>query len=278
MKGEMKIMVLAENTAVGQGIRGEHGLSFWLERDGLRLLFDTGQGLVLSDNAAALNLDLATLDALVLSHGHYDHTGGLAQIMEHAVRPLSVYAHPGALNPKYRVASSGVREIGMPAPCRMALEDKGVRLVLSAEPAIVAPGIRTTGEITRFHDEERSEEYFRLDEEGRQEDPIADDQALILETGRGVVVLLGCAHAGLINTLDRVREVTEGAPLLAVAGGMHLRSATPERLAWTVGELRRFDIATLVPMHCTGFVASATLWQAFPGRCRVAGAGSVLAF
>lgn len=278
MKTALKIVVLAENTAEGRGIQGEHGLAFWIECAGQRILFDTGQGLVLSGNAAVLNVDLSTAEAVVLSHGHYDHTGGLAQVLERVVRPLPVYAHPGALEPKYRAKASGVYPIGMPVSCLRAARGRAARLSLSTDAVVIAPGIRMTGEIPRIHDEERSQEHFCLDDEGRQDDPVADDQALIVETGTGIVVLLGCAHAGVINTLDRVRDLTDRAPLRAVVGGMHLRSATPERLAWTIRELRRFDIASLYPMHCTGFAATAALWQALPGRVQSAGAGAALTF
>ena len=278
MKTALQIVVLAENTAEGRGIQGEHGLAFLVGRDGQRLLFDTGQGLVLAANAKVLNLDLNLLDGLVLSHGHYDHTGGLAQVLARVSRPLPVHAHPGAVAPKYRAKASGVHAIGMPESCLRAVRGPAARLMLSTEAVAVAPGIRMTGEIPRIHGEERSQEHFCLDAEGRQDDPVADDQALIVETGAGIVVLLGCAHAGVINTLDHIRDLTDGAPIRAVVGGMHLRSATPERLAWTIRELRRFDIAALYPMHCTGFAATAALWQALPGRVQSADAGAILTF
>ena len=277
MNGSFTVTLLAENTSEGRGIRGEHGLAFRIERDGQRILFDTGQGLVLTDNAARLNVELAAVDALVLSHGHYDHTGGVAQVLAAADRKLPVYAHPAALQPKYRATAGGVREIGMPAVCRQAL-DTQARLILSTTGATIAEGIRTSGEIPRIHPEEASDEHFCLDAAGQVDDPIADDQALIVANGAGIVVLLGCAHAGLINTLDHVRGLTNGAPIRAVVGGLHLRSATPERLEWTLRELQRFDIAQFYPMHCTGFAATATLWQALPGRVQMAGAGASLEF
>lgn len=278
MKSSLKVSLLSENTAGGHGIHGEHGLAFWIECVGQRILFDTGQGLVLSENAAVMNVDLAFVDAIVLSHGHYDHTGGLAQVLAAARRPLPVYAHPGALAAKYRATDVGVRDIGMPDACLRAVQGNAARLMPSVVAATIAAGIRTTGEIPRIYPEEASAERFCLDAEGRVADPVADDQALIVETGTGIVVLLGCAHAGLINTLDHIRDLTAGAPIRAVVGGLHLRSATPGRLEWTIRELRRFDIAALYPMHCTGFAATAALWQAFPGRVQSAGAGATLTF
>ncbi len=278
MNNVLRIVILSENTAEGRGLRGEHGLAFWVERGDNRLLFDTGQGLVWSDNAAALRLDLARLDGIVLSHGHYDHTGGLEQVLGRVAKPIPVHAHPDALQPKYRQTADGVREIGMPTGCRKALDGANAQVMLARKPADVAPGIRTTGEIPRRHPEERAEERFYRDADGRREDPVLDDAALILETTAGIVVLLGCAHAGLINTLEQVCELTSGAPIRAVVGGMHLRSASPERIAWTLRELRRFDIGTLIPLHCTGQQAAAALWQALPKSCHSAGAGTQLNF
>ncbi|MDD5706285.1 MAG: MBL fold metallo-hydrolase [Kiritimatiellae bacterium] len=279
MSAAVRIVILAENTAEGRGIRGEHGLAFWVETGGRRLLFDAGQGLVLGDNAKALGVDLNSLDAIVLSHGHYDHTGGIGHALDRtARRAISVYAHPDALLPKYRCTPEGVRDVGMPQACREALAGGCVRLMLAREGAAVVPGIRTTGEIPRRHAEEAADERFCLDPEGRQDDSLTDDQSLVIETDEGVVLLLGCAHAGLINTLERVRELTGGRPMRAMIGGTHLRSASAERLAWTMRELRRYAIETMFPMHCTGPRASAAFWQTFPRACHAGGAGSEICF
>lgn len=271
----MTIVVLSDNTVSLRGIRGEHGLSLWIDSGDHRVLFDTGQGLVLTDNARALGVDLERADAIVLSHGHYDHTAGLSDIPRATGGPRAVYAHPDALHAKYRRTQDGVRDIGMPDRCRAAILGGSCRLAASREPMTVAPGLRTTGEIPRRHPEETIDEGFVRDPEGRDADLVPDDQALFLETARGTVILLGCAHAGVINTLDHVHNLTDAAPVRAVIGGMHLRSATDQRLRWTIRELRRFNIPLLVPMHCTGPRAAAAMWTAFPSACLPVGAGSV---
>lgn len=96
-----------------------------------------------------------------------------------------------------------------------------------------------------------------------------------METAQGTVVLLGCAHAGLIATLDHVRQLTAGAPIRAIIGGMHLGSASRDRMSWTLGELQRFRAGLVCPLHCTGQGAAAQLWAAFPDACRAGGAGTV---
>ena len=270
----MKITILADNTVVARNAQGEHGLAFWLETEGRALLFDTGQGLVLADNARALGLDLNAAEAVVLSHGHYDHTGGLASVLRRAVRDVRVYAHPHALLPKYRRGDGRTTDVGMPADSLQALSGPHCRLISSRESKEVLPGVWSTGEVPRRYPEEAMTEPFCRDFEGCETDPLLDDQALFMETGKGVVVLLGCAHAGPINTLDHIQRLTNGRPIRAVLGGMHLGAASPERLAWTIQELRRFDLQQLAPLHCTGMKATAALWNAFPAACCAWGAGS----
>ncbi|MFO7534114.1 MAG: MBL fold metallo-hydrolase [Kiritimatiellia bacterium] len=274
----MRITVLVDNTVVARDARGEHGLAFWIETSGKRWLFDTGQGMALADNARAWHADLAAADGIVLSHGHYDHTGGLAGVLRGLAGGVPVHAHPDALLPKYRHGQSGVRDVGMPALCRDALLGGRCRFVPSRRPVDVAPGIRTTGEIARLHPEEAITEAFCRDSEGRVPDLLRDDQALFVDTAHGTVVLLGCAHSGVINTLDHVQGLTGCWPVRAVIGGMHLGSATAERVAWTIQELRRFNSPLLVPMHCTGQKAAADLWGAFPHACQPGGVGTRFEF
>lgn len=274
----MKITILTDNTVVSRNMRGEHGLSFLINTGENCLLFDTGQGLVLDDNARTMGLELDAVDTVVFSHGHYDHTGGLASVLRATTRPLAVYAHPEAFLPKYAKEKSETRAIGMPGECVVAVRDSGCCLISSRQSEQVVTGVRTTGEILRQHPEEAITEPFFRDLEGREADLLQDDQALFMDTAQGLVVLLGCAHAGLINTLDHVQELTPGRSIRAVIGGMHLNSATDSRIQWTTGELNRFKINMLVPLHCTGQKAVAAFWAAFPGACRQGGAGSIFEF
>ena len=274
----MKITVLADNTVIARNARGEHGLAFAIDTGGNSLLFDTGQGLVLADNAQALGVDLGAVNTVVLSHGHYDHTGGVAAVLRQAAGTVTVHAHPDARLPKYHQDTTGVRDIGMSEETRETILGGRCRFLPSRQSVEVASGVHTTGEIPRQHLEEAIAESFCRDTQGRDPDLLLDDQALFLESSRGTVVILGCAHAGIINTLDHVQRRTSGKPIHAVIGGTHLRAATAERIHWTIRELRRFNINLLVPMHCTGQQSFAALWSAFPNTCQAGGAGAVFTF
>ena len=268
------ITVLADDTVSARSARGEHGLCFYIESVDRRILFDTGQGLVLADNARALGVDLGLVDTIVLSHGHYDHTGGLPTVLAPARAPVAVHLHPDALQLKY----NQTRAIGIPPAARDALAGPNVRLVPSRAPGEVAPGLFRTGEIPRPHPEEAPAEIFYLDPEGIIPDALLDDQSLYFDTPQGTVVMLGCAHAGVIHILEHVKTLTRNRPIRAVLGGMHLGSATPARMQWVIDHLRHIAPRLLVPMHCTGPKAIAALWHAFPDACRPGGAGAVCEF
>ena len=273
----MRITILAENTVVFRNALGEHGFAAMLDTGNTCLLFDTGQGRVLAENARVLNADLDAVDTIVLSHGHDDHTGGLAEVLSRTGAPVTVYAHPDALLPKFQ-ARAGIHDISMPVKSREILRSKKCRFKPSRVSLEILPAIHTTGEVPRLHAEETSTERFCLDPQGAQPDLLLDDQSLFIDAAQGTVVLLGCAHAGLINTLDYIQKLTGGRPIEAVIGGTHLRSASNERMAWTIQELRRFNIKFLAPMHCTGQKSAAALWTAFPNACRNGGAGTVFEF
>ncbi len=274
----LSITVLVENLPENPFLSGEHGLAFWVDLGDRRLLFDTGQTGLVVENGRRLGIDPRAADVILLSHGHYDHGGGLSAILMNAGRKPRIFLHPEALNPKFHWGESGSRNIGIPRPCLEALRGPDVDIAVGSTPVEVFPNVIFSGEIPRTHPEEATDEGFRLDSDGKRFDPLLDDQALFVRTQEGTVVLLGCAHAGLINTLDRISALTSSRKFLAVMGGMHLRSASDGRIAWTISELRRFDIGELRPAHCTGDRAVSALNAAFPGRCHGCGAGTTMMF
>ncbi len=275
MIDDLQITILADNALFNRDLLAEHGLAILVEAGGRRILFDTGQGRVLAGNAAALGCALDTLDAIVLSHGHYDHTGGLAQVLQLGGKPR-IFMHPAALSPKFAKRDRPPhRDIGMPDASREALGAIGGRLVKTASVTEVAPGVWCTGEIPRTRAVESS---FFLDESCRETDPLADDQALFIETRNGIVVVTGCAHAGLVDTLDCVAQLTGQKRIFAVIGGFHLMLSESEAWEAAGNALIRREVQWMAPAHCTGFGAQAYLRGRFHSRALEAGAGRRLEF
>ncbi len=273
-----RITVIVDNTARRPDLHTEHGFAALIETGTHRVLFDTGQGTALHLNAAVLGIELARTHAIALSHGHYDHTGGLPDVwMTPDKTPL--YLHAGALAARYRVSAGTVKEISMPRPVRELVAQHMGSVCFTNQPTEIAPGVWLTGFVPRHHHEEVAEpEPFFLDPCGQQPDHLVDDQALYMVTDSGVIVVLGCAHAGVINTLDHIAMLTGHVPLRAVIGGMHLRAASPTRLAWTVVQLQQRQPVMLTATHCTGQAAMDALAASFGNRYRPAGAGAVFEF
>ena len=278
MTEKVRVTVLVENTAEGLGLLAEHGLAFWIEAGSQCTLFDTGQGGVLTNNAYRLGISLSRVDTIVLSHGHYDHTGGLADVLR-GDRPTVIYTHAVALNPKFAINKDGTsREIGIPYISQQALEHRRDRLALIEKPTPLSNGLIATGPVPRVTDFEDTGGPFFLDSQCDRPDPLVDDQAVFFESSQGTVVLLGCAHAGVINTLRYVQQLTGGRPIHTVLGGMHLVGASTERLERTIGELHELKIERIGPAHCTGRDATSALWDALPNRCISCQVGTQLAF
>lgn len=275
---QTRVTVLVENTAGGRDVLAEHGLSYWIEHGGKRILLDAGQGGVLASNAFKLKIPLYDLDALVLSHGHYDHTGGVAEALKND-RPVAIYAHPAAFTQKYARNSNGTaRSIGMPYPSEKAVREIRNQWIATDQPTVVFDGLTVTGPVPRLTDFEDTGGPFFLDEACTQPDPLEDDQSVFFNTTEGTVVLLGCAHSGIINTLRYIRRWTDNRPIRAIVGGMHLVGASPRRIERTIEELKQIGVGQLAPAHCTGMPATVALWNAFSGRCRTCCAGTVFDF
>jgi 7,8-dihydropterin-6-yl-methyl-4-(beta-D-ribofuranosyl)aminobenzene 5'-phosphate synthase len=272
----VKATCVVDNTAGGRSFWGEHGLAFLIETEGGgSVLFDTGQsGTVLLHNLAELKVDLSEVQALALSHGHNDHTGGLQALL--ARRPgLPLYAHSDLLRERFARGRGKVESVGV-SLTREALTAQA-ELRLTTEPVEIAPGVWTTGEITsRREPEGRSAHHLVRQGKGWGPDPYRDDLSLVLRTGQGSVLLCGCCHAGLLNTLSHVRRAF-GDEIVAIVGGTHLGSADEATLQHVATVLREeMGSPRLYLNHCTGDRALWVLATAFGEGVRSCPAGTAL--
>jgi 7,8-dihydropterin-6-yl-methyl-4-(beta-D-ribofuranosyl)aminobenzene 5'-phosphate synthase len=245
------ITILVDNQA-GPGLTTEHGFSLWIEADGRHILFDTGQGPALPLNARTLGVDLRKTDVLVLSHGHYDHTGGIPHVL-HVAPNAHVYCHPGVVQPRYSLRNGSPKPAHMPSESMAALDRLPEKnLHWTSETIMLSEKIGLTGPIPRQTTFEDTGGAFFLDPEARHVDPIEDDLALWIKTDEGLVVCVGCCHAGIINTLTHVRRLSGVDRIRAVIGGLHLLNADDQRLNQTLAAMKTMPVETVIPCHCTG--------------------------
>ena len=251
-KGEIKLTILVDNSA-DDNLSVEHGFSLWIETASQRILFDTGQGPALPGNACALECDLSQTDMLVLSHGHYDHTGGVPHVLN--VNPgIPVYCHAGVFLPRYSICTeAGVKLISMPQQSRAALLDlASAQMRWVSAPQLIQPDIGISGPIPRPHAFEGTGGPFFLDPEGHRPDLLEDDQALWIPTDLGLVIIVGCCHSGLLNTVEHIRRVSGIDRIRGIVGGLHLHNASVQRLEKTYRAIADWDVEFIVPCHCTG--------------------------
>ena len=271
----IKITTLSENTATARSI-GEWGLSMLIEADGKKILFDTGAGTAAMLNVTNMDINLSEVDCIVLSHGHFDHTGGLYDVLRRT-GPKQIIAHPDIWANKYgSIDDTPKRFIGI-AYRREAFEAMGATFQLSSKPQKISEHTTTTGEIPMMTEYELVETYLCVKEgDELKQDPLADDLSLIIDTDFGLVVILGCAHRGIVNTLMQARKVTGKDDIYAAIGGTHLIHASEKRLDKTAEALLEMGVQYLGVSHCTGFKASAYLANIFGDRFFQNNAGTQL--
>jgi 7,8-dihydropterin-6-yl-methyl-4-(beta-D-ribofuranosyl)aminobenzene 5'-phosphate synthase len=272
----LKFTTLADNLVRTGGL-GQWGFSLLIEIEDThgkprKIMLDTAQipqGLLY--NIKHMELDISDLDCLVLSHNHYDHTATNTQIVKEA-GGVKIYAHPRVFEPHIYTNEKGkTMKIGVPEGQGIAeLEAAGGEVILSSSPVEVVPGVWTTGEVPRTSletpiDLKKGAQLLTEIKGEWKPDNIVDDQSLWMKLdGFGAVVASGCAHAGIVNTLNHVKDLGDLDDVACFVGGPHLDGRSDEYLERTVSELGGFGFKLFSPCHCTSFKAKNLLWKAFP--------------
>jgi len=276
---KIRITILCENL-IGKLIgTGEHGFSAFIETSNGNYLFDTGSGRSIIANSLTLNKDLRSIRKIFLSHGHYDHTGGLSEVLK-LKGQVDVHAHPHVFLERIAILREGGREtkrfVGIRYKERY-LESLGANFVFNTDFVELERGLFLTGEVPRQTSFEKPDPRLFSETEGKiTQDLFLDDQSLILNTDKGMVLILGCAHSGMINIIHHVINKMRKEKFYAILGGTHLDFLTSEQLEESIKFLKKIDIDKIGVSHCTGMRAAFRLHQEFGDRFFYGCVGSIL--
>ena len=272
----LKISTLIENLPDKDGkLKFEHGFSAYIEDDGMRVLFDTGQTGVFMENAKQLGIDLAATDAVILSHGHYDHTGGMPALLSIIKEEIPIYVGKEFFLPKYKYLEDGTWKYnGNPFEKQQLPELHYITedvTRISENLYLIKNFARTNGFETV------NSKFFVKTETGYEQDLFRDEIALGIKTKQGLVLLVGCSHVGIVNILEHVKK-NLNLPVAAVIGGTHLVEAGEERLRKTVEAFRIHGVKIIAVSHCTGEAGMELLQKEFPAGFVLNTTGNVMEF
>ena len=235
----------------------EHGFSALIEVEGKKILVDTGStGVAVMHNLKLLGVKPEDIDIIVVSHGHIDHTGGLSHF------PAKVIAHPDAFLKRYLETPAGFNyDLTSPDPALFI-----DRVEFHKGPVRLAKGVWTTGEVTRRHSWETLN-IFRIQKNGKVEcDEVIDDQGVLITSSKGLVIIAGCSHAGIINTVEQAINISGVPDVYCVIGGFHLIGPGEKKIDKTIEEFKRLKVKKIVPVHCTGFEGIKRISNEMPGE------------
>ncbi|WP_128894896.1 MBL fold metallo-hydrolase [Longirhabdus pacifica] len=274
-----KATVLSENTVFGNlGAIAEHGWAVYLETDYGNYLFDTGQGYALINNATIFKKSLTDLKGIILSHHHIDHTGGLLDAVKMVEsKQVNVYAHPHLFKESYLVRND-YKHIGVPH-AKSVLESNGANFVWNTTFTEIAPHIFLTGEVPRITNFEHGDQDMveKINQNYVQDDFI-DDQSIVIQTTKGLFVILGCSHAGIINILHHAIKQTGDDRIHTVIGGTHLWPVSDEQKKKSIAALKELNVQHLGVSHCTGFEVSTQLAEQFGDAFFLCNVGTSVAY
>lgn len=247
---DFKVTILS--TMLSDFYVGEWGFSALIEADGKKILFDTGsRPNTVINNAKELNIDLSDVEHVYLSHNHKDHTGGLINLKENFPNAF-LNAHIGEGIFYSRPNSNGTEHYILQN--RGKLENLKIDFKTYVSPSQILPGLWTTGQIPRKYDEKNWSSLGKIiDKNGKEsEDTIPEDQSLFFDTDNGIVLISGCGHAGLANTLDYIKKIIPHRPIYKIIGGFHLLNLDKNKLEWTAKKMEDSGVKYFVGAHCTG--------------------------
>jgi len=264
---QLCITAVVNNWVEKPYLLAEHGLALYIEYEGKKFLFDTGSGETLLLNASNLGIDLTSLDGVIISHGHKEHTGGLSSLLAFNIKKL--YAHPNIFEEKFsRDSKDLIRNVSAPVS-HLLIEKSGVELCFNTKPVEIAPGMILSGEIPL---DEESEEFippgafYNWTPSGFKQEMILDEQALLIKTDKGWVIVCGCCHRGILATIKKAQQITASEKFYMLIGGFHLSDADHEFLQKFSHLLSQY-FSVVVPMHCSSKKGFLTIYKIYGKQC-----------
>ena len=276
-----RLTILTDNVVPGKSEAiGEHGFCVYVETSNGNFLFDTGKGKTVVHNALVFNKDLKEINKIVLSHSHGDHTGGLPEVLRaQSQKPMDVYAHPDIFLYRFRKENEKETYGGIPFT-KGFLEKMGARFIFNEDYVEIEDGIFLTGEVPRETSFEGGDmgDRFALRNGKIIPDLIQDDQSMAIHTEKGILIVLGCAHSGIVNVVNHIIEKTGVETIFGIIGGTHIGFSGEVQLRESIKSLKTYQIQHLVPSHCTGLEAITRMKKEFENIFQFSHVGLSLEF